>query len=462
MARARSGSSSTAYAVATVLFAMLFVISLILAIVFYSRIADAETAARKSDQRLRQFVSPSQEHQPEVLAMRKKADNEDITVFKVLDDEVQDLKAVVNGDANGDIEVIRNQYNELVGGTGRSLMSEVMRLQAELDESRNNNATLTQELTAARDAADKASQSQLEQAAEFEKWTDQIEQSYLDMRSEYAQQQAANASQLSKFEADSGARFDAVQREVSTSRMAADQGAAAIDDLQRQIKRLKGIIADREKAKPKDLVAHDGQVESLLSGEDLVYIDVGRLDHILPGMTFEIFGKKALVRVPAMDDETTPRGKATAEVIDVGEVSSTARVVRVSPMAQIIEGDKIYNLVYDRNWQPVFKVHGLFDLDQTGRATRADRRRVETIIHQWRGRVRDELNYEVDYLVLGAAPVVPEQPPDDDFDRERMERWIKARERRDAYQQLVAKAKALSIPILNQNRFLELTGYYQR
>ena len=72
------------------------------------------------------------------------------------------------------------------------------------------------------------------------------------------------------------------------------------------------------------------------------------------------------------------------------------------------------------------------------------------------------MNYEVDYLVLGVAPTVPERPPEDDFDSEKEERWFKAREQLGVYQQLVARAQTLSIPILNQNRFLELTGYYQR
>jgi hypothetical protein len=30
------------------------------------------------------------------------------------------------------------------------------------------------------------------------------------------------------------------------------------------------------------------------------------------------------------------------------------------------------------------------------------------------------------------------------------------------YQKLIGEAKTLSIPVLNQNRFLALVGYYQR
>ena len=52
--------------------------------------------------------------------------------------------------------------------------------------------------------------------------------------------------------------------------------------------------------------------------------------------------------------------------------------------------------------------------------------------------------------------------PASEFDPVKIERVAAQRRKYETYQSLISEAKALSIPILNQNRFLVLVGYYQR
>src|SRR5690606_23185485 len=110
-----------------------------------------------------------------------------------------------------------------------------------------------------------------------------------------------------------------------------------------------------------------------------------------------------------------------------------------------------------------------FDVDNTGRTSMSDRRRIETMILQWGGKLSQaseednrELSYDVDYLVLGEEPELPTPLPPGTFDPEIIEAHRAKQRRWERYNQLVKEARELQIPVLNQNRFLLLVGYYQR
>ena len=71
------------------------------------------------------------------------------------------------------------------------------------------------------------------------------------------------------------------------------------------------------------------------------------------------------------------------------------------------------------------------------------------------------LSPETDFLVLGQEPPLPEEPRDK-TDPVTIENYNKAKSKYETYQNLMVQAKKLSIPVLNQNRFLTMVGYYQR
>ena len=176
-------------------------------------------------------------------------------------------------------------------------------------------------------------------------------------------------------------------------------------------------------------------------------------------MTFEVFDKDTGV---SLDEANELRGKATVDIIRMTERSSLARVVRFTRGQTVNEGDLIANIIYDPNISYRFHVFGAFDIDSTGQATTTDRRRVETMVTQWGGQLVRELSYNSDFLVLGQEPQLPERLPASEFDPVKIERVAAQKRKYETYQGLISEAKALSIPILNQNRFLVLVGYYQR
>src|SRR5262249_55456262 len=72
----------------------------------------------------------------------------------------------------------------------------------------------------------------------------------------------------------------------------------------------------------------DGQIGTVVNEEGTVYIDRGRRDHIVAGMTFEVFDKSTGVTKGELNPREL-RGKATIEVIAINDNSSVCRIVRL-------------------------------------------------------------------------------------------------------------------------------------
>lgn len=207
----------------------------------------------------------------------------------------------------------------------------------------------------------------------------------------------------------------------------------------------------------------DGRIIRLPGG-NICYIDLGQGDQISPGITFEVYDKAEGIPAnpTAMDDESVPQGKASIEVIRVGATSSECRIVRQPRGTQITEGDIIANLVYDRNTKFNFHVFGAFDMDFNGVATPGDADIIKRLISQWGGRVIDRANVDTDFVILGKEPELPVFTTEELEDPINRKKYDDAQVALNEYQDVVNKALALNIPIMNQNRFLYYSGYFEQ
>jgi hypothetical protein len=197
---------------------------------------------------------------------------------------------------------------------------------------------------------------------------------------------------------------------------------------------------------------------------DICYINLGEGDQVTPGLTFEVYDKsEGVPPIPAnvTGDEQLPVGKASIEITHVGTTSSECRIVHIEPGAVLSEGDPIENLVYDPHTKYNFFVYGNFDLANSGRPNPADAEVIKRLVTQWGGKLTDQLDVDTDFVVLGAEPVLPNFSKDD-LTAENQDKLAKAQEALDKYQELLAQAKDLHIPIMNQNRFLYYVGFYDQ
>ena len=230
-----------------------------------------------------------------------------------------------------------------------------------------------------------------------------------------------------------------------------------------QITALNGkLLALRQ---PVDQIARQPDARVMrTSGEGILYIDLGTGDGVSQGMSFEIYDR--IQGVPKVgdsnSDENLPKGKASIEVIKVSPGSSECRIVRQTPGETVVEGDSVVNLVFDKNIKYNFVVYGSFDLRRTGQTNATDVDVVKRLVTSWGGKVVPKLDANTDFLVIGKVPEVPNysaeelERPEIKFQQEQKQKEVAD------YDEVLGQAIQLNIPVLNQNRFLYFTGYYEQ
>jgi hypothetical protein len=210
----------------------------------------------------------------------------------------------------------------------------------------------------------------------------------------------------------------------------------------------------------------DGEIVRTPSRNE-VWINIGQAEGVPPGMTFEVFDKNEGIPAQPTDpqnqnDAPLPVGKASIEVIQVFPTSSQCRVTRTSYGKVIALGDPIVNLVFDKNTKFNFMVYGNFDLDQNGQPSPADTEIIKRLVTQFGGKLIDKVGVDTDFVVLGKEPELPVIPPEEKLDPFQQKRLADAQAALDAYLEVQKQATDLRIPVLNQNRFLYLVGYYNQ
>jgi hypothetical protein len=205
----------------------------------------------------------------------------------------------------------------------------------------------------------------------------------------------------------------------------------------------------------------DGYITSVAS-EDIVYINLGMGDHIVPGMTLEVYSHRD--GIPKQDDmmveENLPVGLASIEVERVLSGVSECRVVKTEIGQHIGIGDLIANLVYDRNTKYNMVVYGDFDLSQSGKPKAGDAQKIKALITDWGGQVQKNIDVDTDFVVMGAEPKVDQFTADELNDPLNKQTQDEEKAAYDAYQAELEKAEKLGIPVMNQNRFLYFCGYF--
>lgn len=331
----------------------------------------------------------------------------------------------------------------------------------------------------------KAKQQQLEQTEAARK---QLQQDMAALDQSLKAQIAAKDDDLAKARANVSSSETGVasyraekDKQLQEIQAAADETARLAQDdmnrLQAQSQELQAQIARQEITirslqnrlaelrQPVDQIVKQADGRVLRTSSDgIVYVNLGSGDQVTPGMSFEIFDR--LEGVPAAGDPTTdvdlPKGKASIEIIKVSPGSSECRIVRQTPGMTVVENDLIVNIVYDKSTKYNFLVYGKFDLDRNGQPTAQDADVIKRLVTAWGANVTDKLDVNTDFVVMGKVPEIPEFTQEELDTPEVQFKIEQAKQELSAYDDILAKAQALNIPILNQNRFLYFTGYYEQ
>jgi hypothetical protein len=259
-------------------------------------------------------------------------------------------------------------------------------------------------------------------------------------------------------------------REVERQQEATDArklGLAIEDGTKKiaQLVKVNSALADRLAGKHLDVIEPivrqaDGIVLSEFA-DDIVYINLGATDHIVPGMTFEVYSQRDGIPKlgDGMSEENLPIGEGSIEIQKIGQESSECKVTHLEPGQHITPNDLIANLVYDRNIKYNFYVYGKFDLSLNNHPNDKDIMGIKQQIVLWGGQIQNVVNVDTDFVVMGAEPVVETFTPTDLQDPFKVKEQADEQDALKKYDDILDQAKELHIPIMNQDRFLYFTGY---
>jgi len=147
-------------------------------------------------------------------------------------------------------------------------------------------------------------------------------------------------------------------------------------------------------------------------------------------------------------------------VINVGQNSSSCRIIRMATGQTLTQGDVCANLVYDRNTKLKFYVYGKFDMDNNGVATDAEAEVIKNLITRWGGQIVDKLGTDVDFVVMGKEPQMPTYSAEELQQPIPAAKAAEAKAAIDAYDKVRNEAVGLHLPLMNQTSFLYYTGYF--
>ncbi|MEA2733902.1 MAG: hypothetical protein QOE14_353, partial [Humisphaera sp.] len=343
---------------------------------------------------------------------------------------------------------------------GLALKTMAQGLTAQLGQNKSLQDQLQQSLAQAKAQADQFEQ----QRGAMNKTVDAIRQEQAQAQAALATYQQTKDQSIAQIDTGMAAERQKAQEAQNNANVQLQELSRQLTDAKTQINTLQTKLGENRIDTQGPIVRNpDGQIIKI-PARDIVYINLGQEASVTPGLTFEVYDK--IDGIPPAGDPTTndklPQGKASIEVVRVGAGSSEARITRQTQGTQLVVGDLIANLIYDPNVKYNFVVYGDFDMDRNGQATAQEADVVRRLVTQWGGKLMDKVNVDTDFVVLGQEPVLPTFTREDLQDPFNAKRLEDARLALEAYDQVRNRARDLHIPIMNQNRFLSLIGFYNQ
>lgn len=429
MARVVTQRSSTPYLYVLVVFVFLFVIAGALAVLGFMSGSEAkEESALKSDQ-IRELKQETQQQQQTI---------EDLVQLITGQPGSAEVAVKVANDAYQQINEQGKLAPELVNAT-----TQIARLNEEIQQRQRQIEELEKKLQAQEEAIEDLKAAH---AKAIEKLTAEKKELVSQLEAESAKREEALAQAEKEFKNKIASMQDRVKEmERQIERLILER-----QDRDKRIRKLNQELGKVKRGKDVETVNEaDGQIEKVAQNADICYINIGSKDRVKPGLTFAVYQQGSA-------GKGEPKGRI--EVLNVSENFSECKILSEDEQTPIVVGDVVANLAFDPTREYTFVVKGLFDLHGTGQPSKYGREEIRDAIQKFGGQVKDEIDIQTDFLVLGSEPQRPASPPAD-VSPAAQKAYQQALRRYQQYQDTRAMAESMRIPVLNTNRFLMLTGY---
>jgi len=455
----RSGAG-TGVIVSLVVFVLATVFLLVLSIVFYVGNREQIETVRNAESMLQVYATSRERSDDYVIKFVALADAANQSVTGYLNDQLEQRNRMLTGNPSETIERLQIQFSGNVSESSplvltlTNLQSQIKSVKQELDARVEELASSHETIQSLNDQLVSQAQSKKAEVQRVKvEWQDvQDGADSLNVKSDDEFDRRKNY--LDEVREENIERMQDAEERVEELIGERAQLLSTIDDLRSKINSNRMNTVD-----PSLLV--DGRVLEVGSGNE-VFINRGELDHIVLGMTFDIYESASQLRFD--EGGNLPRGKATIEVVKVGPTTSTAKIKRSTSSQPIIRDNIIVNPVYDPDYKFSFIVHGNFDADGDGEPE-SNNSFIKNQISRWGGIVIEDdgvIPGDLDFLVLGITPRKPTHQPSRGASPAMMDAYAKQQRAYDDYENLQEAAKAAQVPILTANRLDVLTGHRSR
>jgi len=424
-----------------ILFVFLFLVSTVLAVLFYLRADERTTALAEREQDLTNLRSEKSRLSQDISLLVKDITGSPEMAVKAAREDVQ--------------QALGGKHAQEFADTGlasavRGLDQKVSDLSARIDALKQVERDLKQTIAKNQAAAKQAQQSLEKQLAAAVAAKTQAEARH---KAELAAKDKQRLNDLAAKDAlikEKEQRVAVLNQEKASLRDRLQEGQAEIHRLMRIIRELK------KGPKVGELVLRqpDGKIAKVLLDEPVCYIDLGEKDHVTAGLSFSVYSRQS-----GIPEDGKPKAKIV--VVNVGPTTSECHILESDRNDPILEGDLVANVVFHPQRTYKFVVEGEFDLYGTGRPDPLANRTVRALIESFGGKVSDVVSVDTDFVVMGEEPPRPPKPAEDappvvwQAYNERLKVY-------DRFKKVQAMAISLQIPVLNTSRFLAFSGYVPR
>jgi hypothetical protein len=451
-------SASTGVLVTLVIFVILTIALLVVSILQWTQVKSLGADLDKERKRTAQVASASELETDDVNRLRQGAMASSKSLVPYLVDLNQQLSGQLTGnrakvaDDKGLAEALKALGVE-EGGTVKGL---VARLKSSNDTANAELKSLKDRMDQLKAQIDAASAQTAQGATKDSEMLAKASQTLADL-SAAAEAYRTETSGLQQAMANARQDFDRRVTEVTEERNATVESLKADSaNLQTQLDQAQRKLSQFETGLQNPAVLVDGRVVEVNGSEGQIFIDLGRQQRLQAGTTFEVFETPEQIR---SSGEQGLRGKASIQVMRVGDLTSTARVIRSNPGRPVLRGDLLANAVYSPSHRYRFLVHGKFNIDGDKLASADETQLIVQRIKDWGGTVsgEDRVTGDLDFIVIGEPPQEP-NPLSPAAEAAEVAAYQSAKSAKDQYEKILGDATRARIPVLNWNRFQSLTG----
>jgi hypothetical protein len=466
----KSAADSTLYAL--IAFVFLFVIAATAGVIYYLKFEEQRGLADTAQKRLSEFATPEQVQKIGAIVGAEQSGKSRLkTMTDYLDQTLSLIMPGVPSETSAEVKVNETtaKVREMAAAVAKqnpelndvdpntSLFQVGEKLNAALQNTRASEAAAKGQLAELQNKFDDAMKASMEKEQALLAEKEKFQQQFEKVRAGYDELKGLLEKKTDEQVKDLYGKLDQERagREETNKQLLKSQAELQIAQDRIQ-KILKEDVWPIKPPPDKEVQAFepDGKIILVDDSAKTVQISLGGNDHIYRGLTFAVYDR----------GQPIPRdgkGKAEIEVYNVGDSFSGARIIRSDKKNPVVADDIIANLIWSSTKANTFVVAGDFDLNGDGTRDDDAVAKIHRLVEKWGGKVADSVTVNTDYVILGTPPEVPTKPTTQETERypNAMEKYERALQQAAKYKDIQSQAQALSIPILNADRFLYFIGY---